>query len=263
MRDGLKYLSDEDSQTFDPDLMGALLNGDTTDLFYAHIRRQGAEPLMFTLNPHEVEAVSLSGRATRWWAKDREILSQFPRQGRARDEQRTGERTDPAEIRRYIMNVDLPQSGIGEIAFAANAKLEITASSAVGPWVAFELFDKLKVDSARWDGGEPATVFKGKDSQYLWVRLGGRMQPGETRTLSIAYHGDLIDRTIDFFRIKASVAWYPLSLEGRTLATFDLTFNTPDSYLLASVGERVDSTRAGRMITTRWVTPGSDPQRVV
>jgi hypothetical protein len=257
VRDGLKYLSDEDSQTFDPDLMGALLNGDTTDLFYAHIRRQGAEPLMFTLNPHEVEAVSLSGRATRWWAKDREILSQFPRQGRARDEQRTGERTDPAEIRRYIMNVDLPQSGIGEIAFAANAKLEITASSAVGPWVAFELFDKLKVDSARWDGGEPATVFKGKDSQYLWVRLGSRMQPGETRTLSIAYHGDLIERTIDFFRIKASVAWYPLSLEGRTLATFDLTFNTPDSYLLASVGERVDSSRAGRIITTRWVTPES------
>jgi hypothetical protein len=254
VRDGLKYLSDEDSQTFDPDLMGALLNGDTTDLFYAHIRRQGADPLMFTLNPHEVEAVSLSGKATRWWAEDREVLSQFPRQGRPRDAQVTGERTDPAEIHRYVMNVDLPQSGIGEIAFAASAKLEITASSAVGPWVAFELFDKLKVDSARWDGGAPATVFKGKDSQYLWVRLGSRMQPGETRTLSIAYHGDLIERTIDFFRIKTSVAWYPVSLEGRTLATFDLTFNTPDTYLLASVGERVDSARSGKVITTRWVT---------
>ena len=56
VRDGLKYLSDEDSKTFDPDLMSALLNGDTTDLFYAHIRREGADPLMFTLNPHEVEA---------------------------------------------------------------------------------------------------------------------------------------------------------------------------------------------------------------
>ena len=255
VRDGLKYLSDEDSKTFDPDLMGALLNGDTTDLFYAHIRRQGADPLMFTLNPHEVEAVSLSGKATRWWADDREVLSQFTRQGVPRDPQFTGERTDPAEIRRYVMNVDLPQTGIGEIAFAATAKVEITASSAVGPWVAFALFDKLKVDSARWDGGEPATVFKGKDSRYLWVRLTTRMQPGEARTLSISYHGDLIERTIDFFRIKTSVAWYPLSLEGRAMATFDLTFNTPDSYLLASVGERVDSSRAGRVITTRWVTP--------
>ena len=259
VRDGLNYLSDEASKTFDPDLMGALLNGDTTDLFYAHIRRQGADPLMFTLNPHEVEAVSLSGKATRWWSEDREVLSQFHRLGHPRDAQLTGERTDPAEIRRYTMTVDLPQSGIGEIAFAATAKVEITAKSAVGPWVAFELFDKLKVDSARWEGGEAATIFKGKDSRYLWLRLGARMQPGEVRTLAVSYHGDLIERMSDFFRIKNSVAWYPLSLEGRTLATFDLTFNTPDSYLLASVGERVDSSRAGKIITTRWVT--SEPIR--
>lgn len=255
VRDGLKYLSDEDSKTFDPDLMGALLNSDTTDLFYAHIRRQGADPLMFTLNPHEVEAVSLSGKATRWWAEDREILSQFPRQGPPRDPQLTGERADAAEIRRYVMNVSLPQSGSGDIAFAATANLEITATSPVGPWVAFELFDKLQVDSARWSGGTPAIVFKGKDSGFLWVNLGSRLQPGEVRTLTLAYHGDLIDRIIDFFRIKASVAWYPLSLEGRTLATFDLTFNTPDHYLLASVGERLDSSKTGHVITTRWVTP--------
>jgi hypothetical protein len=256
VRDGLKYLSDEDSQTFDPDLMGALLNGDTTDLFYAHIKRQGGDPLMFTLNPHQVEAVSLSGKASRWWAEDREVLSQFPRSGQVRDSQVTGERIDAAEIRRYVMNVDLPQSGIGEIAFAARAKLDITATKAVGPWVAFELFDKLKVDSARWASGEPATVFKGKDSGFLWVHLGSRLQPGDLRTLTLSYHGDLIDRIVDFFRIKSSVAWYPLSLEGRALATFDLTFNTPDAYLLASVGDRVDSSQAGRVITTRWVSPG-------
>jgi hypothetical protein len=251
----LKYLGDEDSKTVDPDLMSALLNGDTTDLFYAHITRQGADPLMFTLNPHEVEAVSLSGKATRWWAQDREVLSQFPRAGRPRDPAVTGERIDPAEIRRYVMNIDLPQSGSGEIAFAATAKLDIAATHPVGPWVAFALFDKLKVDSARWSTGESATVFKGKDSGFLWVHLGSRLEPGEVRTLALSYHGDLIDRIVDVFRIKTSVAWYPLSLEGRTLATFDLTFNTPEAYLLASVGERLDSSKAGRVIFTRWVTP--------
>jgi hypothetical protein len=255
VQEGLKYLSDEDSKSFDPDLMSVLLNGDTTDLFYAHIRRQGADPLMFTLNPHEVEAVSLSGKASRWWAEDREVLSQFPRAGQPRDPQVTGERVDPAEIRRYVMNINLPETGIGDIAFGATAKLDIAATNAVGPWVAFELFDKLQVDSARWSTGEPATVFKGKDSGFLWVHLGSRLEPGQVRTLSLSYHGDLIDRIVDFFRIKASVAWYPLSLEGRTLATFDLTFNTPKAYLLASVGDRVDSSTAGRVTTTRWVTP--------
>ncbi len=256
VRETLKYLGDEDSKSFDPDLMAALLNGDSTDLFYAYVRRQGADPLMFTLDPYEVEAVSLSGKATRWWSDDREVLSQFPRSGRTRDPQVTGERLDPAEIRRYVMSIDLPQRGIGEIAFAATARVDIAAASAAGPWVPFELFDKLDVDSARWSTGEPAAVFKGKDSGFLWVNLGSRLQPGEVRSLSVSYHGDLIDRIVDFFRIKTSVAWYPLSLDGRTLATFDLTFHTPDAYLLASVGDRVDSSQAGRMITTRWVTPG-------
>ena len=256
VRETLKYLGDEDSKSFDPDLMAALLNGDSTDLFYAYVRRQGADPLMFTLDPYEVEAVSLSGKATRWWSDDREVLSQFPRSGRTRDPQVTGERLDPAEIRRYVMNIDLPQRGIGEIAFAATARVDIAAASAAGPWVPFELFDKLEVDSARWSTGEPAAVFKGKDSGFLWINLGSRLQPGDVRSLSVSYHGDLIDRIVDFFRIKTSVAWYPLSLDGRTLATFDLTFHTPDAYLLASVGDRVDSSQAGRMITTRWVTPG-------
>jgi hypothetical protein len=74
--------------------------------------------------------------------------------------------------------------------------------------------------------------------------------------LKLHYHGDLIDRFVDFFRIKSSAAWYPRSLEGRSLAKFDLTFTTGSNYLLASVGDRVDSTMSGRTVRTRWVTPG-------
>ena len=177
-RDALEFLGDDDSKTLDPDLMAALLNGESTDLFVAYIRRQGGDPLLFMLNPHDVEAVSLRGKASRWWSEDSEVESQFPREGRPRDLQITGERTDAAEIKRYTISVDLPQSGIGEIAFAATAQMDITARSAVGPWIAFQLFDKLKVDSAHWEGGEPATVFKAKDAGLVWVRLGGRLQPG-------------------------------------------------------------------------------------
>ena len=136
---------------------------------------------MFTLNPHEVEAVSLSGKASPagGGAAGSGGPLPVPAGGRSRAIALiTGERIDAGRDPPYVIEVDLPQSGIGEIAFAASAKLEITASSPVGPWVAFELFDKLAVDSARWDGGEPATVFKGKDSSLLWVRLGPRLQAG-------------------------------------------------------------------------------------
>ena len=101
---------------------------------------------MFSLNPHEVEAVRLSTKAEH--ASDvSEVLSQFPRAGRPRDLQSTGERTDPAKIRRYTMAVDLSPTGIGEIGFAATTQVDIAADSAVGPWVPFTLFSKLKVAS--------------------------------------------------------------------------------------------------------------------
>jgi hypothetical protein len=88
------------------------------------------------------------------------------------------------------------------------------------------------------------------------VKLDRAIRPGDVRTLHLHYHGDLIDRFVDFFRIKSSAAWYPRSLEARSLAHFDLTFHTSDAYLLASVGERVDSARSGRQVSTRWVTAG-------
>jgi hypothetical protein len=50
---------------------------------------------------------------------------------------------------------------------------------------------------------------------------------------------DLIDRFVDFFRIKSSAVWYPRSVEGRGLATFDLIFTTGFKHLRASVGDRV------------------------
>jgi aminopeptidase N len=100
-----------------------------------------------------------------------------------------------------------------------------------------------------------AEVVKGKDAPVLWVNLGGRLNPGESRSLSLSYSGDLIDRFGDWFFIKSAAAWYPTPLDGRSLATFDLTYRTPRSLVLASIGERKDSSVVNRTVVTRWVTP--------
>jgi hypothetical protein len=255
VKDGLKYLVDEDSHTLDPDIMGALLNRETSDLFYAHITRAGGNQLMFRLDPDEVEAVRLQTRVSRrGWGRHPEVITQFARQGAVRTGGQTGDRVRQANVRQYTIETTLNQTGIGELNFAAAATLEITADSRVGPWIAFELFDKLKVDSARWVGGEPAPFYRGKESELLWIRLNDPIGPGDVRPLQLYYHGDLIDRYVDFFMIKSSAAWYPRSLEGRSLARFDLTFNTSDAYLIASVGQRVDSSKTGHTVRTRWVT---------
>ena len=257
VKESLDYLADDDSRTFEPDLMGAFLNGDTTDLFYAHIWRSGGGPLMFMVNPNEVESVSLRNKISSHGAGRRaEVVCQFPRTGQARDARITGDRTRQADVQSYAIETTLPPTGIGELGFSAVARMEIVADTAVGPWVAFELFEELTVDSARWEGGDPATIFRGKESPLFWVRLDRQLLPAQVRTLVAYYHGDLIDRFVDFFEIKSSAAWYPRSLEGRSLAKFDLVFNTSPNYLLASVGDRVDSSSTGKMVRTRWVSQG-------
>ena len=257
VRDALKYLVDEPSHTPDPDLMAVLLNRQPSELFYAHIARPGGSPLMFRLDPEEFEAVQLESKvSSRQWGRQREVITQFPRRGVARPAGYTAERVHQAEVEKYAIETTLNPSGMGELDFSAAATMDVTADAPVGPWVAFELFDRLKVDSARWASGAPAQTFRGKESGLVWLRLDDVLAPGQTRTVTLYYHGDLIDRVVDFFHVKSSAAWYPRSLEGRSLARFDLTYHTRDAYLLASVGERVDSSRSGHDVTTRWVTPG-------
>ncbi|HEY8257793.1 MAG TPA: hypothetical protein VIG08_09060 [Gemmatimonadales bacterium] len=257
IKDALDYLADDDSQTFDPDLMSAFLNGDTASLFYAHVWRSSGSPLMYMVNPSEVEGVSLRNKISAHGIGRRsEVVCRFPRMGQPRDPSATGDRTRQADVQSYNIESSLPPTGVGELGFSATARLEIVSDTTVGPWVVFELFDKLKVDSARWEDGGAATIQRGKDSPLLWVRLDRQLRPGDLRVLLLSYHGDLIDRYGDFFDIKSSAAWYPRSLEGRSLAKFDLTFNTSATYALASVGNRVDSTSSGRSVRTRWVSQG-------
>jgi hypothetical protein len=237
--------------------MGALLTRRDSELFYAHVIRPNGGPLMYRLDPEEFEAVQLESKvSSRLWGRQREVITQFPRQGVVRPAGFTAERMNQAEVEKYTIETTLSPTGIGELNFTAAASMDIVADAPVGPWIAFELFDKLKVDSARWASGGPALTSRGKESGIVWLRLDDLLQPGQKRTVTLYYHGDLIDRVVDFFHIKSSAAWYPRSLEGRSLARFDLTYNTTDTYLLASVGERVDSSASGHKVRTHWVTPG-------
>jgi hypothetical protein len=254
-KSALDNLVDDDSKSLDPDLMSAILNGESSGLFYAEVGRVNGGPLMLMINPNEVEGVTLSHRVRSYgWSRESEAICQFPPQSLDRSATLTSERIREAGIRHYAIQTSLTPSGSGDLSFAAGAKLEITSNAAMGPWVAFSLFEKLKVDSARWEGGRSATVFKGKDGPLLWVRLDGRLQPGEVRTLNLYYRGDLIDRFDDFYFIKSSADWYPRPLEGRSLATFDLTFHSPKGKLLASIGDQIESKTTGQVTTSRWVT---------
>jgi hypothetical protein len=254
VRKSLEYLADDDTRAFEPDLMASFLNGERNDLFYAHVGRAG-KPLLFMLNPFETEGVSLSTRAPRWtWSRRPEVICRFARHEGVPDTARS-ERRDSPTIRNYRIDATLAQTAMSGLAFSASARIEVTAPAAVGPWVALELFSSLRVDSARTDDGRPVAMFRGKDSDQLWIRLDRRIAAGDVLPVVLYYGGDLIERDGDSFYIRSSIAWYPRPLEGRSYATFDITYHSPSHYLITSVGEKRDSSVTGRILTTRWATP--------
>jgi hypothetical protein len=256
IRRALDYEGDEKHQYLDPDIMEVMLNGQESDMFHAYLAGGDGDPWMFSVNPSLVEGVQLSRRARgTGFTRISEVAAQFPRLGAPPARVGGGERTRQAEVSHYAIETRLPRTGAGNVNFSAVARMDITSAAPIGPWVAFALYYKLEVDSARWKDGTPAVVFKGKESPALWVNLGTPLGAGETRTLELFYHGDLVDRFGEWFFIKSSASWYPRALEGRSAATFELTYHTPKSYLFASAGELVDSVESNGTVTTRWVAP--------
>jgi hypothetical protein len=115
------------------------------------------------------------------------------------------------------------------------------------------LYPELNVDSARWSGGRPATVAKIKRASVLWIRMPDGAGKNAADTIELFYSGDLIDRFASFFIIKESGFWYPTSMDVRSPATFDITYHTPSSYRLASVGTRVEERTDGNSVASRWL----------
>ncbi len=252
----LSYLGEKDDRTLDPDVLRPLLNRETNALFYAYMAKGGDDPWMFMINPYETESVRLLVRARHsGFTRAAEVVSQFPAGGDSLPQSLASQRVKEVRVARYEIESWLPQTMTGDLAFSAAARLEITSDTAAGPWVAFGLMPKLKVDSARWDDtGEPAVLFKGKDDPTLWIHLRGALAPGAVEPLRLYYHGDLIDRYGDWFFIKSSVAWYPQQMGWRNVADFDLTFHYPASMTLASVGDQTSLGGDKRTVTSKWKT---------
>ncbi len=122
----------------------------------------------------------------------------------------------------------------------------------MGPWLLFNLEPTLGLDSAKW-GSTPAPFFKAKENYDAWVRAPRAMAPNDTATLTLYYHGELIDRVGNFFFVDPTANWYPWNGQGRTLATFDLTFHSPWQYPLVATGDRADSSRTGNVRNTHWI----------
>jgi hypothetical protein len=257
VHDLINSLKGDNEGSFSSDVIGPLLNGEATGFFLARVARAHGDPVLFELNPDVSEAVQLYRPVSRVrWGASWAVVSQFPPERPPAGTAGFWHR-ERLSVPSYRIEIRLTSTFSANLDFAANGTLALKALEPVGPWLAFALHPTVVVDSARWSAGEPASVFKAKDSGDLWVRAGRRLQPGDSLALTLLYHsesGGLIDRYGNWFFIDPGAAWYPENGQGKNLAMFDLTFHSPSWYPLASVGDRTDSSVAGKVLTTHWVT---------
>jgi peptidase M1-like protein len=257
VRDLLGSLKGSDEGSLRSDMMGPLLNGETSGFFLARIERKHGGGLLFQINPAVSEAVQLFRPVSRLrWGANWIVVSQFPLQRPLLGTAKSWLYRDRLDVPSYRLDASLTPTASG-MDVAASATLSLKAVEPAGPWLLFGLDSTLVVDSATWGAGEVATVFKAKGTQDLWVRVGRRLETGDSTALRLFYHNDshgLIDRFGDWFVIDPGAWWYPVNRQGPSLATFDLTFHSPVFYPLASIGDRTDSSVVGKVLTTHWVT---------
>ena len=255
VRDLVASLKGQNEGSFSGAVMGPLLNGESTGFFLARVERANGELVLFQFDPAVREAVRLYHPVSRLrWGANWAVVTQFPARPTAADTAGPWELRERLGVPAYRIDVGLPLNPSGSIGFSASATLALRANEPVGPWLRFTLSPRLLTDSARWGTGDSAPTFKAKDDDDLWVRASHRLQPGDSLSLTIFYHGDLIERLARWFFVDPLESWYPENGQGRRFALFDLTYHAPSFYSLASIGERVDSAVANKVVTTRWVT---------
>ncbi|HXI34254.1 MAG TPA: M1 family aminopeptidase, partial [Gemmatimonadales bacterium] len=240
---------------FDASVMEPLLNGERSGLFLARLVRTHGDPVLFELDPAANEPMQLFRPVSRiQWGSNWAVVARFPLMDPLPGSGLEWEYRRRLDAPAYRLDVRLTSTGSANLAFAATAAVDLVPVESLGPWLLFDLHAKLTVDSARWTDGSAAPFFRVKDERDLWVRAPRRLAAGDSATLTLFYHGDLIDRYANWFFIDPSASWYPVNEQGGRVATFDITYHSPPYYPLASVGERRDSAVAGKVLTTRWVT---------
>ncbi len=282
--DAVDHLIDGRSHSVHQTLMAALLNGDANGFFYAYVKRQSGEDLIFEVDPERGEQVLLQ-RGGKLELQKVQTVCQFPPAAELEDSMPAsdGDR-NPLKIEAYRIEATIGKN----LGFAAAATMRVTARRDGLRWARFDLFKELEVDSVVDETGAVDSFFRASKSPELWVRLATALRAGETRSLRVVYHGDLITYgalgrpmverriftprgpprgtpivgdplgTSQWYFMRDPNTWFPRpspSTYGATQpADMDLTFHSPSRYHLASVGRLVESHADGDVKTTHWVT---------
>ena len=250
----LKYMGDDEGESFNPEIIKPFLEFQSSELFYAQIETRDVGPLFFEIDPSANEEVSLmrkeEGEALGHHL--REIISQFHQQkcylSGAVDH---GSERDFIRITNYSIESTIADN----FDFSASAAIQLTSLKDNQQWLYFYLFEKLQVDSIFSGSGKRVSFFKGKENRVLWVKADPPLSAGKLCSLRVYYHGELLKRNQDlaWIYILSPDYWFP-RYGYHTKTTYDLTFHTPARLKFVAIGDNVSANTQKDVFTSRWVT---------
>ena len=267
IENALSYMGKPKRKEINVEIMKALLNVESNELFYASFSKKKSNPMFFVINPYEAEEVRLMRRSedSRFGGLQ-ETVCQFHKKA----DYKPGvdlsyQSAETIKVLDYKLDVNIAKN----LDFSASAEIKFTSLRDRQKWIDFNLYENMEVDSVLWADGQKTQFFKGKENHILWVQCSPLLVRDQTYKIKIAYHGELIetekirfndrygrpfyDYNKDWLSIKSSIFWYP-NLRNLDKATFDITFNVPEDFELVSVGKNIFSKTENKFTTARWVT---------
>ncbi len=163
-----------------------------------------------------------------------------------------GIRREAISVKHYNIEAEIDRSGD----FTARAEMTLKALLENTQLIRFKLDPELTIDSVAGTPGGAYGILTAKKHGYRpWDRyliLNQPLAAGDSASLTFFCSGELIEQAAGEFFVDAGASWYPRH-GFRQLATFDISYKTPEDYSFVSTGELQESEKIGRVLHTRWV----------
>ncbi len=251
--DCLEYVTADDEEYVNSDLIKILLDDKENDFFYTHFDTENHGELFFRINPLEEEQVNLLQRYDKSFTNFHEIINSFPRTDKYVNKADYNISQPFIKVGKYKIDSKIES----DLDFSAEAEISFVPLIADQKWINFYLFYDLEVDSVFWGTGESADFLKGEENNNFWIKLGNHNEVDVLQTLKVYYQGELLRKNeFGWVSLRSSNHWFPKYLhEKHSKSYFELSFYYDEKFTLVSVGENIENEiDDDDMVLSKWVT---------
>lgn len=254
--ESIQYFLEEDYSYIEGDFTKTILDESYNRYFSAQIETYDevgtldkGERLFYTINPFNIEDVSLShgkSRLGHYWQK---VINQFKSSNHLDDYNFNLLEKKGLNISKYTID-NFIDNGLD---YSAKAQIDFNCIRESQKWIYFTLYQDLEVDSIIWNDGTHANFTREDEGWQIWIKL--KENYTKPQSVSIYYHGDLLERLESYWIHLRSISnWFPKY--GKQNSVFDITFKFPSKLKLACVGEKKSSKILGDFEISRWISAG-------